>query len=105
ASASGYLKNIWSGSATGSGAGTLTGPDANGYYTVTLTGVQVPDNAVMLTGGLGFSYSVTNTLPLTQTNVTSECGLSPSSRPRPLMCYPAAASPAGPALPVWGPGA
>ena len=29
-SASGYLKNIWAGTATGSGAGTLTGPDANG---------------------------------------------------------------------------
>ena len=102
ASASGYLKNIWSGTATGSGAGTLTGPDANGYYTVTLTGVQVPDNAVMLTGGLGFSYSVTNTLPLTQTNVTSECGFSPSSRPRPLMCYPVSPSPVGQANEIGG---
>ncbi len=69
ASVSGYLRNIWRGTATGAGAGTLTGPDADGYYTVTLTGVQVPDNAVMLTGGLGFSYSVTSTLPLTQTNL------------------------------------
>ncbi len=103
ASASGYLKNIWAGTATGSGAGTLTGPDANGYYTVTLTGVQVPDNAVMLTGGLGYSYSVTSTLPLTQTNVTSECGLAPSSsRPRPLMCYPVSPSPAGQANEIGG---
>ncbi len=101
-SASGYLKNIWNGTATGSGAGTLTGPDASGYYTVTLTGVQVPDNAVMLTGGLGFSYSVTSTLPLTQTNVTSECGLSPSSKIRPLMCYPVSPSPAGQANEIGG---
>jgi OmcA/MtrC family decaheme c-type cytochrome len=36
---------------------------------VTLTGVTVPDDAVMLTGGLGFTYSVTSTLPLTQTNL------------------------------------
>jgi OmcA/MtrC family decaheme c-type cytochrome len=68
-SVSGYLKNIWNGTATGTGAGTITGPDANGYYTVTLTGVTIPDNAVMLTGGLGFSYNVTSTLPLTQTNL------------------------------------
>jgi hypothetical protein len=37
--ASGYIRNIWNGTATGSGAGTLTGPDANGFYTVKLTGV------------------------------------------------------------------
>jgi hypothetical protein len=89
---SGYLKKIWDGTATGSGAGTLTGPDTNGYYTVTLTGVQVPDTAVMLTGGLGFSYSVTNTLPLTQTNMDSECSLAfDPLRPRPNQCYPASA--------------
>ena len=58
ASAAGYLRSIWNGTASGSGAGTLAGPDANGFYTVTLTGVTVPDNAVMLSGGLGFSYSV-----------------------------------------------
>lgn len=69
ASASGYLKALWAGTATGSGAGTLSGPDADGYYTATLTGVKVPDNAVMLTGGLGYSYSLTSTMPLTQTNV------------------------------------
>jgi OmcA/MtrC family decaheme c-type cytochrome len=69
ASASGYLRSIWAGTATGAGAGTLTGPDGNGYYTVTLTGVTIPANAVMLTGGLGYSYSPASTLPLTQTNV------------------------------------
>jgi OmcA/MtrC family decaheme c-type cytochrome len=68
-SVSGWLKAIWKGTATGAGAGTLTGPDASGYYTVTLTGVVVPDSAVMLTGGLGYTYNVTSTLPLTQTNV------------------------------------
>ena len=71
ANVSGYLKNIWNGTATGAGAGTLTGPDANGFYTVTLTGAQVPDNAAMLTGGLGYSYSLTSTLPLTQTNLAN----------------------------------
>jgi len=87
ANASGYLKNIWNGTATGTGAGTLTGPDSNGYYTVTLTGVQVPDNATMLTGGLGYSYSVTTTLPLTQTNLPD---------------YPVTASPIGNANEVGG---
>ena len=68
-SVSGYLRNIWNGTATGTGAGTLTGPDADGYYTATLTGVVIPDNAVMLTGGLGYSYNVRSSLPLTQTNL------------------------------------
>ena len=69
ASVSGYLRSIWNGKASGAGAGTLTGPDAEGYYTVTLTGVTVPDNAVMLTGGLGYTYSTPSTMPLTQTNL------------------------------------
>ncbi|HTS82527.1 MAG TPA: OmcA/MtrC family decaheme c-type cytochrome [Myxococcaceae bacterium] len=72
ASASGYLRTIWNGSATsGTGAGTLSAPDANGYYTGTLTGVKIPANAVMLTGGLGYSYNCTSTLPLTQTNLSA----------------------------------
>jgi OmcA/MtrC family decaheme c-type cytochrome len=66
ASASGYIKNIWSGTATGTGAGTLTGPDASGYYTIKLTGVQVPASATLLTGGVGYSYSLSSTPPLTQ---------------------------------------
>lgn len=69
ASASGYIRSIWNGMATGAGAGTLSAPDASGYYTITLTGVQVPDSAVMLTGGVGYTYGVTSTLPLTQTNL------------------------------------
>jgi OmcA/MtrC family decaheme c-type cytochrome len=69
ATASGYLRKIWDGTATGTGAGTLTGPDPGGFYTVTLTGVTVPDNAIMLTGGMGYSYSNTSSLPLTQTNL------------------------------------
>jgi len=66
ASASVLLRNLWKVPASG---GTLTGPDANGFYTATLTGYTVPDNAVMLTGGLGYSYNVTNSEPLTQTNL------------------------------------
>jgi OmcA/MtrC family decaheme c-type cytochrome len=71
ATANGYLRNIWNGTASGSGKGTLSGPDANGYYTATLTGVTIPVTAVMLTGGVGYSYSVTSTLPLTQTNLAN----------------------------------
>ena len=103
ASVAGYLRSIWAGTATGSGAGTLTGPDANGYYTLTLTGVQVPDNAVMLTGGLGFSYNVSSTLPLTQTNLDSECALAfDPLRPRPNQCFPVSPSPAGQANRIGG---
>ncbi len=69
AAASGYIKKIWEGSATGTGAGTLTGPDANGYYTIRLTGAQIPANATILTGGVGYTYSLASTPPLVQTNV------------------------------------
>jgi hypothetical protein len=101
ATASGYVKTIRNGAA-GTAPGTMTGPDANGYYTVTLSGqtagtatsgsaggvactsgaactctpavpcnpVIVPDSATMLTGGVGYTYSLPNTRPLTQTNVT-----------------------------------
>jgi len=69
ASVSGYIKKIWDGSATGAGAGTLTGPDANGYYTIRLTGVQIPSTATMLTGGVGYTYSLSSAPPLVQTNV------------------------------------
>jgi OmcA/MtrC family decaheme c-type cytochrome len=69
ASASSYLRSLWNGKATGAAAGTLTGPDASGYYTATLTGVTIPDTATMLTGGLGFSYNALTALPLTQTNL------------------------------------
>jgi OmcA/MtrC family decaheme c-type cytochrome len=69
ASASGYIKKIWDGSAIGAGAGVLGGPDASGYYTITLTGVQIPATATMLTGGVGYTYSLSSTPPLLQTNV------------------------------------
>ena len=75
ASVSGYIKAIWNGTATGAGAGKMTGPDASGYYTITLTGVQIPQTATMLTGGLGYTYALASTLalvstpPLVQTNL------------------------------------
>jgi OmcA/MtrC family decaheme c-type cytochrome len=87
ASASGYLRSIWAGTATGSGAGALSGPDTSGYYTVTLTGVKIPANAVMLTGGLGYTYGLTSTQPLTQSN---------------LAAYPMSASPIVPSLKTGG---
>jgi OmcA/MtrC family decaheme c-type cytochrome len=48
----------------------ISGPDANGYYTVTLTGTTVTDNAVMLTAGVGYTYGLTSTQPLTQINLS-----------------------------------
>jgi len=75
ASTSAYLRCLWNGTAQVAdpteciSGGTLTGPDANGYYTATLTGAIVPDAAAMLTGGLGYSYGLRATLPLTQTNL------------------------------------
>jgi len=68
-SMSGYVRNLWNGTATGTGAGTFTGPDSNGYYTATLTGGRVPSTASMLTCGLGYTYSLPATMPLTQIDV------------------------------------
>jgi OmcA/MtrC family decaheme c-type cytochrome len=45
------------------------GADA-GYYVATMTGATIPASAVMLTGGMGYSYNARTTLPLTQTNLT-----------------------------------
>jgi OmcA/MtrC family decaheme c-type cytochrome len=59
ASTSGYIKSIWNGTATN---GSMTGPDANGYYTITLT-ATVPDTATMLTGGIGYTYGLSATNP------------------------------------------
>ncbi len=71
--ASGYIKNINNGAVNAntstSDDATITGPDAGGYYTITLAAVTVPDSAVMLTGGLGYTYSLSSTQPLTQTNL------------------------------------
>jgi OmcA/MtrC family decaheme c-type cytochrome len=65
ASASVYLRNIWNGSATG----TLAGPDTNGYYTATVMSGKVPTTGTMLTCGLGYTYSLSGTPPLVQTNL------------------------------------
>jgi OmcA/MtrC family decaheme c-type cytochrome len=66
ATASVYLRNAWK----NSGA-TMTGPDSQGYYTVTLTGATIPYNASMLTCGVGYSYSLSTTMPMTQTDLTA----------------------------------
>ena len=60
-------QNIWNGTGTCSnaaatttrtGAGTLTGPDAMGFYTLRLTCATIPANATMLTGGIGYTYAL-----------------------------------------------
>jgi OmcA/MtrC family decaheme c-type cytochrome len=71
ASVSSYLRSLWNGTASGAAAGTLSGPNATGFYTATITGSTIPANAVMLTGGLGYSYNVRTSLPLTQTNLAA----------------------------------
>jgi OmcA/MtrC family decaheme c-type cytochrome len=98
ATASGYLRSIWNGTATGTGAGTLVGPDADGNYTVTLTGVTVPDSAKMLTGGVGYSYGLKNTMPLTQTNLVDNSLMDPNRRPR-FGLTPATATDLTPGMP------
>jgi OmcA/MtrC family decaheme c-type cytochrome len=62
-SASGYIRNVNNKTASNT---TISGPDGSGYYTITLTGVNVSASSKMLTGGVGYSYSLTSTQPLTQ---------------------------------------
>jgi len=50
--------------------GSLTFDAGTGYYTIKLYQATIPLFATMLTGGLGYSYGLTTTQPLTQTNVT-----------------------------------
>jgi len=51
--------------------GTMSGPDANGFYTIKAINAVVPASAAMLTGGVGFQYgtSPTSNLPLTETDL------------------------------------
>ena len=69
-SASAYLRSVWNGTVAATAATLAAGAGADaGYYVVTLTGTTIPASAVMLTGGMGYSYNVSSTLPLTQTNL------------------------------------
>jgi OmcA/MtrC family decaheme c-type cytochrome len=68
ATASVALREIWNGAVTTS---TLEGPDSEGYYTVTIKNVIVPDSATMLTGGMGYAYDLPKNQPLTQTNLAA----------------------------------
>src|SRR3954471_20379364 len=69
ATGSAYIRNVWNGTGTCSnvpasatttptGAGTLSAPDTAGFYTLKLTCVVIPPNAVMLTGGIGYTYAL-----------------------------------------------
>ena len=63
-----YLRTAWAGT---NANGTLvagSGADA-GYFVATRTTTVVPVGAVILYGGIGYSYSLTSSLPLTQTNL------------------------------------
>lgn len=73
-----YLKNIWRGDGKdmaganlgASAKATLSAtPDSSGYYTLTFTDAIIPTTAGMITGGIGYTYGLTATQPLTQTNV------------------------------------
>jgi len=101
-----YLRCLWDGTAGTAACGTSTtgalstaagtlvagaGADA-GYYVATLTGATIPAEAVMLTGGMGYSYNVRTALPLTQTNVS---GYATAASPVPVAATDAAAGLSG----------
>ena len=66
-SASAYIKDVWNGAVTTS---TMTGPDGSGFYTLTMTGTTIPSTAVMLTGGVGYTYG-SGSPELVQTNLSA----------------------------------
>ncbi len=49
--------------------GSLTLDATTGYYTIKLFTAQVPANATMLQGGLGYTYNLSSAPPLTQINL------------------------------------
>jgi OmcA/MtrC family decaheme c-type cytochrome len=98
-SASVWLRTLWATQTAPFANGTLTGPDPSGWYTAKLTQYAVPDNATMLTGGLGYTYNVTSALPLTQGDAAVTTAY-PVGLPT-AACN--AASPSGPSGPC-GPG-
>jgi OmcA/MtrC family decaheme c-type cytochrome len=75
--ASSYIRSVWNHTSTCPDI--LSGPDSSGYYTLQAKCVVVPTGtgrAVMLTGGIGYTYSLgtgpnftNNNLPLTQTDL------------------------------------
>ncbi|QWV98270.1 OmcA/MtrC family decaheme c-type cytochrome [Geomonas nitrogeniifigens] len=69
ATASAWIKNVWNGT-TPTTTAVMSGPDTNGYYTITIKNVIVPDGATMLTGGVGYTYGQ-STPPLTQTDLSA----------------------------------
>ncbi|HEY4886810.1 MAG TPA: OmcA/MtrC family decaheme c-type cytochrome [Myxococcales bacterium] len=72
--ASSYIRSVWNHTSTCPDI--LSGPDSSGYYTLQAKCVVIPTGtggAVMLTGGIGYTYSLgtgpnftNNNLPLTQ---------------------------------------
>ncbi|WLT32070.1 OmcA/MtrC family decaheme c-type cytochrome [Geothrix sp. PMB-07] len=71
-----YLRNAWNKTATAPGVATFTFDAASGYYTATLTGYKIPTNASLISGGIGYTYGLTSTQPLTQISNLS-AGLPP----------------------------
>ncbi len=73
-SASSYIKNVWNGLVTSNTSTTddavMTGPDGSGFYTLTKTSTTIPAGAVMLTGGIGYSYG-SGSPPFVQTDLTT----------------------------------
>lgn len=69
ATASAYIKGVWNGSNANA---TLTKDATTGYYTLTITNVVLPSVAKMVTGGIGYTYSMSSTQPLTQVDLTSK---------------------------------
>jgi OmcA/MtrC family decaheme c-type cytochrome len=73
ASASAYVKSVWNGTISGGTAtATWTDKDASGFYAITLTGTKIPIGAgaaTQLYGGVGYSYNLSSSPPLVQTNV------------------------------------
>jgi OmcA/MtrC family decaheme c-type cytochrome len=65
-SANAYLKSVCN---VASANYSITYDAPSGFYTVTLKNQTVADNAVMLTGGIGYTYGLTSTPPLVQIDI------------------------------------
>jgi OmcA/MtrC family decaheme c-type cytochrome len=66
ATLSAYIRNVWNKTVT---TASMTGPDASGYYALTIL-TALPTNATQITGGVGYVYSY-NSLPLTEIDLAA----------------------------------
>ncbi|MEZ4224695.1 MAG: OmcA/MtrC family decaheme c-type cytochrome [Polyangiaceae bacterium] len=70
ATTSKYIRTCWINGPSAATDCKLEKDATTGYYTLTVLSTTLPSTAKFLTGGIGYTYSMSSTQPLTQTDLT-----------------------------------